>query len=152
MKILMVCLGNICRSPMAEGILQQKIDSAGFDIKIDSCGTGAWHVGESPDRRAQAIMISKGMDISQLRARQFSKTDFSDFDFIYVMDDSNYKDVVRLADNEEEESRVRLILNESNPNSNTPVPDPYYGGVNGFETVFRLLDNACDMIINRLSE
>ena len=98
------------------------------------------------------MMISKGMDISQLRARQFSKTDFSDFDLIYVMDESNYKDVVGLADNEEQESRVRLILNESNPNSNTPVPDPYYGGANGFETVFQLLDDACDVIINRLSE
>ena len=148
----MVCLGNICRSPMAEGILQHKVDSTGFDVEIDSCGTGGWHVGESPDRRAQATMISKGMDISQLRARQFSKTDFSHFDLIYVMDKSNYNDVVGLANNEEQKSRVRLILNESNPNSNIPVPDPYYGGESGFENVFRILDDACDAIISRLSK
>ena len=148
----MVCLGNICRSPTAEGILQHKVDSKGLDVEIDSCGTGGWHAGESPDRRAQATMVSKGMNITNLRARQFSKSDFDHFDLIYAMDESNYHDVIALADTQEQESRVRMILNESNPNSNMPVPDPYYGGDAGFENVFRLLDDACDVIVERISE
>lgn len=146
----MVCLGNICRSPMAEGILQDKADAAGLNVDVDSCGTGGWHVGEAPDNRAQATMTAKGIDISGLRARQFSGRDFDKFDLIYAMDQSNYNDVRRMANTPEDESKVRMILNESNPNSNMPVPDPYYGGDDGFEQVYQLLDEACDRIVERL--
>jgi protein-tyrosine phosphatase len=150
MKVLMVCLGNICRSPMAEGILQHKVDQAGLNVEVDGCGTGGWHAGESPDGRAQSTMAANGIDISGLRARQFSKSDFANFDVIYTMDDSNYHDIIALADSTEDELKVRMILNESDPNSNTPVPDPYYGGHDGFESVFQLLDAACDKIVAQL--
>lgn len=150
MKVLMVCLGNICRSPMAEGILQHKVDQAGLDVEVDGCGTGGWHAGESPDGRAQSIMSAKGINISDLRARQFSKSDFTKFDVIYTMDESNYHDVVALADSVEDELKVRMILNESNPDSNMAVPDPYYGGDGGFENVYQLLDVACDEIVAQL--
>ena len=147
----MVCLGNICRSPLAEGILQAKVNSIGLDIKIDSAGTGGWHVGQGPDHRAVAIANKYGIDISQQQARQFSSTDFEDFDIIYAMDGSNLSDIVSLANSNKEIEKVRLILNEINPEDNAPVPDPYYGGDNGFEKVYQLLDEACEMIIKKIS-
>lgn len=151
MKILMVCLGNICRSPLAEGILLAKVNSRGLDIKVDSAGTGGWHVGQGPDHRALAIANKYGIDISQQQARQFSSTDFEDFDIIYAMDDSNLSDIVSLANSNEDIEKVRLILNEINPEDNTPVPDPYYGGDDGFEKVYQLLDAACEIIIKKIS-
>jgi protein-tyrosine phosphatase len=151
MKILMVCLGNICRSPLAEGILQAKVNSKGLDIKIDSAGTGGWHVGQGPDHRAVAIANKYGIDISQQQARQFSSTDFEGFDIIYAMDGSNLSDIVSLANSNEDIEKVRLILNEINPEDNTPVPDPYYGGDDGFEKVYQLLDEACEIIIKKIS-
>ena len=147
----MVCLGNICRSPLAEGILQAKVNSIGLDIKIDSAGTGGWHVGQGPDHRAVAIANKYGVDISQQQARQFSSTDFEDFDIIYAMDDSNLSDIVSLSNSNKDIEKVQLILNEINPEDNTPVPDPYYGGDNGFEKVYQLLDEACEMIIKKIS-
>ena len=151
MKILMVCLGNICRSPLAEGILQAKVNSEGLDIKVDSAGTGGWHVGQGPDHRAVAIANKYGIDISQQQARQFSSTDFEGFDIIYAMDGSNLSDIVSLANSNEDIEKVRLILNEINPEDNTPVPDPYYGGDDGFEKVYQLLDEACEIIIKKIS-
>ena len=151
MKILMVCLGNICRSPLAEGILLAKVNSRGLDIKVDSAGTGGWHVGQGPDHRALAIANKYGIDISQQQARQFSSTDFEDFDIIYAMDDSNLSDIVSLANSNKELEKVQLILNEINPEDNTPVPDPYYGGDDGFEKVYQLLDAACEIIIKKIS-
>ena len=151
MKILMVCLGNICRSPLAEGILQAKVNSRGLDIKVDSAGTGGWHVGQGPDHRALAIANKYGIDISQQQARQFSSTDFEDFDIIYAMDDSNLSDIVSLANSNKDLEKVQLILNEINPEDNTPVPDPYYGGDDGFEKVYQLLDAACEIIIKKIS-
>ena len=150
MKILMVCLGNICRSPLAEGILQAKVNSEGLDIKVDSAGTGGWHVGQGPDHRAVAIANKYGIDISQQQARQFSSTDFEGFDIIYAMDGSNLSDIVSLANSNEDIEKVRLILNEINPEDNTPVPDPYYGGDDGFEKVYQLLDAACEMITKKI--
>ena len=147
----MVCLGNICRSPLAEGILQAKVNSKGLDIKVDSAGTGGWHVGQGPDHRAVAIANKYGVDISQQQARQFSSTDFEDFDIIYAMDGSNLSDIVSLANSNEEIEKVRLILNEIKPEDNTPVPDPYYGGDDGFEKVYHLLDEACEMITKKIS-
>lgn len=150
MKILMVCLGNICRSPIAEGILQAKANNKGLDIKVDSAGTGGWHVGQGPDHRSLAIANKYGIDISQQHARQFSSIDFKSFDIIFAMDSSNLSDIVSLANTNEDIEKVRLILNETNPKTNNPVPDPYYGGDDGFEKVYQLLDEACEMIIKKL--
>jgi protein-tyrosine phosphatase len=146
-KILMVCLGNICRSPLAEGIMRSKLSN---DFIVDSAGTGGWHAGELPDKRSIATAKNKGLDITNQRARQFKISDFESFDYIYVMDNSNYKDVVALAPNEEAKSKVMLILNEIFPNENVDVPDPYYGGQDGFENVFDMLNEACDLIAGKL--
>ena len=151
MKILMVCLGNICRSPLAEGILQTKVNSKGLDIKVDSAGTGGWHVGQIPDPRAIAIANKYGIDISNQQARQFSSSDFESFDIIYAMDGSNLSDIVSLANSDEDIEKVRLILNEISPEANTPVPDPYYGGDDGFDKVYQLLDAACEIITKKIS-
>lgn len=146
----MVCLGNICRSPMAEGILRKKIETRGLKITVDSAGTGAWHAGENPDRRAIHTAKKFGVDISRLIARKFSRKDFDEFDVIYVMDLSNFRDVLSLARTDEQASKVRLLLDPENPGSGREVPDPWYGGEEGFVEVFQLLDNACENIIRQL--
>lgn len=148
-KILMVCLGNICRSPLAEGILRSKLSE---NFIVDSAGTGGWHAGELPDKRSIAIARLKGLDISNQRARQFKISDFTTFDHIFVMDNTNYKEVLALAPNEATKSKVKLILNEIFPNDNIDVPDPYYGGVDGFENVYNMLDQACDEIARKLKK
>jgi len=147
-KVLMVCLGNICRSPLAEGILKSKVDTS--NVYVDSAGTGPWHVGNSPDPRSIDIAKKHGLNISTQRGRQFSHADFSNFDFIFVMDNSNYENVIHLAQSEEEKAKVQLILDEIFPNENVDVPDPYYGGGQGFEDVYQMLDKACDQIASRL--
>jgi len=147
-KILMVCLGNICRSPLAEGILKSKIDSN--NIFVDSAGTGHWHIGKKPDPRSIEVAKKHQLDITDQRARQFSKQDFDDFDYIFVMDNSNKKDVLSIARNDSDKEKIHLILNEIFPNENMDVPDPYYGGSEGFQNVYRMLDLSCDSIANRL--
>lgn len=147
LKIVMVCLGNICRSPLAEGILKAKLPK---DYVVDSAGTGAWHTGQQPDKRSIATAKNRGLDITNQRARQFKVSDFDTFDYIYVMDNSNYKDVLSLAPTEESKSKVKLILNEIFPNENVDVPDPYYGGDDGFENVFDMLNQACEAIARKL--
>ncbi len=149
MKVLMVCLGNICRSPMAEGVLRYHANLNGLKIEIDSAGTGNYHVGEAPDKRAIQYMKSKGMDISNLRARQFSKHDFEEFDVIYAMDESNFQNIIRMATTQAHRSKVKMILNEVFENENRSVPDPYFGGVEGFEEVFSLLDHVSTGIIKK---
>lgn len=146
-KVLMVCLGNICRSPLAEGILQSKIDAN--KIFVDSAGTGAYHIGNLPDKRSIEVAKKYGIDITNQRARKFTVKDFDDFDFIYVMDESNYQNILMLARNAADESKVQLILNEVDPNKNLSVPDPYYGGNQGFENVYQMLDEACEIIASR---
>jgi len=148
-KILMVCLGNICRSPIAEGILQSKLPSNLFTV--DSAGTGAYHVGEAPDNRSIEVAINNNIDISKQRARQFTGDDFDRFDYIFAMDNSNYKNITKLARNTKDLSKVKLILNESHPQKNRDVPDPYYGGEEGFEKVYHLLDEACSFIAKRFN-
>jgi protein-tyrosine phosphatase len=145
-KILMVCLGNICRSPLAEGILREKITKQGLDVFVDSAGTSNYHIGEAPDKRTILNAIQHGVDVSQLKARQFSAEDFDKFDTIFVMDSSNYSDVVSLARKKEDKNKVEFILNRIYPNSDMSVPDPYFGGEQGFENVFILLDKACEII------
>ena len=148
-KILMVCLGNICRSPLAEGILRSKLPE---NFIVDSVGTGNWHIGHSPDPRSIKIANQKGIDISNLKGRQFSLHDFSDFDYIYAMDNQNYKDIIGLATTESQKSKVKLILNELFPNENVDVPDPYFGLENGFEKVYHMLDEACEIIAKNLKK
>lgn len=146
MKILMVCLGNICRSPMAEGIMQAKIKKYILDAEVDSAGFESFHTGDAPDFRAVRVMKQYGIDISRQRSRLFRKSDFEIFDRIYVMDRGNYRDVETVANNNYEMLKVDYILNISHPGSNKPVPDPYYGGEQGFETTFQLLDSAIELI------
>lgn len=147
----MVCLGNICRSPMAEGILKSKAQNQGLKISVDSAGTGGWHSGENPDRRAIHTAKKFGVDISKQVARKFSQKDFDDFDFIFVMDYSNYRDVIKLARNEKDSGKVKLLLDLDEPGSNREVPDPWYGGDDGFTEVFKMMDKACDSFIKSLS-
>nr|WP_315162233.1 low molecular weight protein-tyrosine-phosphatase [uncultured Flavobacterium sp.] len=147
-KILMVCLGNICRSPLAEGILASKLPKNKF--KVDSAGTGSWHVGHKPDDRSVAVAKKNKINISDQKGRQFNKSDFDSFDYIYVMDNSNYNDVIELAENQEHKQKVQLILDELFPNEKVDVPDPYFGLPNGFEIVYNMLDEVCDVIAKKL--
>ena len=149
-KILMVCLGNICRSPLAEGILRQKAERANLPLQIDSAGTSNYHTGEHPDKRTIQNAHKHNVDVSKLRARQFTVHDFDAFDHIFVMDSSNYNDVTALARNERDKQKVEMILNRVYPDSNMSVPDPYFGGEQGFENVFILLDKACDVIVSSM--
>ncbi|WP_324719484.1 low molecular weight protein-tyrosine-phosphatase [Salinimicrobium sp. HB62] len=146
-RILMVCLGNICRSPLAEGILKSKIDPE--KIYVDSAGTSNYHIDECPDTRSIDIARQNNLDISSQRGRQFSAKDFDEFDKIYVMDMSNYYDVLSLARNEEDKKKVSLILNEIFPGENVEVPDPYHGGADGFKKVYQMLDEACEVIAQK---
>ncbi len=148
MKILMVCLGNICRSPLAEGVLRHKLEEAGIaGVHVDSAGTSDWHAGEHPDRRSMENAAAHGVDISKLVSRQFVTDDFDRFDRIYVMDSSNYRDVMALARHAEDEKKVALLLNMKWPGKNMAVPDPYFGGEDGFEKVFCLVEEACLAIV-----
>ena len=147
-QILMVCLGNICRSPLAEGILASKLPKDKF--RIDSAGTGSWHIGHTPDERSIATAKKNGLDISNQRGRQFSSSDFDTFDYIFVMDSSNYETVISLAKNQEHKDKVRMILDELFPNENVDVPDPYFGLPNGFNMVYQMLDEVCDVISEKL--
>jgi protein-tyrosine phosphatase len=140
MKILMVCLGNICRSPLAEGIMQHLVKKHNLDWQVDSAGTGNWHVGEGPDRRSMKTAQSKGIDISKQVCRQFQVSDFDEFDRIYVMDKNNLNDVLALARNEADAVKVKLLLNDK------VVPDPYYDDAQ-FEPVFELIYTGCEDII-----
>ncbi len=151
-KILMVCLGNICRSPLAEGILREKTEKKGINVFIDSAGTSNYHIGQHPDNRTIANALQHGVDLSHLIGRQFSVSDYDDFDTIFVMDSSNYSNVISLARNENDKKKVELILNRVYPNSNMSVPDPYFGGEQGFENVYILLDKACDVIVESLKK
>jgi protein-tyrosine phosphatase len=147
-KILMVCLGNICRSPLAEGILASKLPKDKFII--DSAGTGDYHIGKQPDVRSIAVAKKNGIDITKQKARQFSEKDFEDFDYIFAMDNSNQIDILELAKTTEEKAKVNLILNELFPEENVDVPDPYFGVENGFANVYELLDEVCDVIADKL--
>ena len=146
----MVCLGNICRSPVAEGVLRHIANEKGVKVTVDSAGTANYHVGESPDKRSVANAKKNGVDISMLRGRQFSTKDFEEFDHIYVMDQSNLTNVLALAKTEEHRKKVDLLLNTIHPNKNMPVPDPYYGTEKDFDKVFELVHQACNELTERL--
>ncbi len=144
----MVCLGNICRSPLAEGILQSKVDPD--KVFVDSAGTAGYHVGNPPDKRSIAVARKYGLNIAHQKCRKFSKQDFLEFDHIYVMDRSNFSDVANLAKNQEEAKKVKLLLSEVSLGINE-VPDPYYGGDDGFENVYQMIDSACEAIAKKLN-
>ena len=144
----MVCLDNICRSPLAQGILESKVNLD--EVFVDSAGTAAYHVGNLPDERSINVAYKYGINITNQRARKFTVQDFDEFDYIYAMDISNYQNILMLARAEEDENKVRLILNEIYPSENKSVPDPYYGGNQGFENVYQMLDEACDVISKKL--
>jgi protein-tyrosine phosphatase len=143
-KVLMICLGNICRSPLAEGILKSKLKSD--NVFVDSAGTGGWHVGNLPDKRSIKVAAENGIDLTKQRCRKFEIKDFDTFDYIYVMDSSNYQDIISLARNKKDKDKVHFILKQSQN-----VPDPYYGGTKGFENVYNMLDVACNNIIEKLN-
>jgi protein-tyrosine phosphatase len=146
MKILMVCLGNICRSPLAQGIMELH---APADWLIDSAGTSGWHEDERPDTRSILIAKERGIAIDHQRSRQVNEEDFETFDIIFAMDSSNYTNLIRLAPNEAAKAKVRLILNEVYPGENRQVPDPYTGGQSGFRHVYELLEEAVQSFIRK---
>ena len=148
-KILMVCLGNICRSPLAEGIMLKLIADNNLDISVDSAGTSNYHVGEQPDKRTINNAKKHGVDLSPLRARQFKASDFDEFDLIYVMDKSNRSNVLALATTEQQKQKIKLLLSEIDSNEIPEVPDPYFGGEQGFEDVFQLVYKACEVIVEK---
>lgn len=147
-KVLMVCLGNICRSPLAQGILEDLAKKKGLSIEVDSAGTGSWHIGSSPDQRSIEVAKNHNIDISTQKARQFNTKDFKYFDKIYVMDTMNYSNIIRLCSNKIECEKVELILKATDPKKRLSVPDPYYDN-DGFENVYKLLKSACDEIIKK---
>ena len=141
----MVCLGNICRSPLAEGILKSKTKN----LEVDSAGTAGYHVGKQPDIRSIDIAKKHDINLTNQRARQFSTRDFDDFDKIYVMDNDNYSKIISLARSQEDMDKVDLILNEIYPEEYKSVPDPYYGGDEGFQNIYNLLETSCEVIAKK---
>ncbi|MEO8762412.1 MAG: low molecular weight protein-tyrosine-phosphatase [Bacteroidia bacterium] len=152
-KILFVCLGNICRSPLGEGIMLHFSKEKNLEnlVCVDSAGTANYHVNEAPDHRTIANAKKNGVDLSTLRARQFTVADFENFDKIYVMDASNYNNVIALAKNAEQKNKVNYLLNILHPHQNKAVPDPYYGTEKDFEAVFQLVYKACEKIVADLN-
>lgn len=150
-KILMICLGNICRSPMAEGIMKAKIKEHKLKWKVDSAGTSSWHAGDKPDKRAIATSKANGVDISDQRSRAFTPSDFSEFNVIFVMDESNQRDIVEMALTERQGKRVKLLLEYAEMDMKS-VPDPFYGEEKGFQATFDLLNEACEKALLKLKE
>lgn len=143
----MVCLGNICRSPLAEGIMRRKVAERGLDWEVDSAGTGFWHIGEPPDPRSIQTARKYGLDITTQRARQIKAHDLDRFDLILAMDESNFQDIQRLAGSESQRQKVAMILNYTHPHGNQSVPDPYWDD-DGFDKVYQMLVKACDRVID----
>ncbi len=150
-NVLLVCLGNICRSPTAHGVLQKMLEEAGLadEIQVDSAGTGDWHIGRSPDQRAQAAALRRGYDLSGLRARQVCATDFQNFDYILAMDNSNLKDL-RALRGPQDQCELALFLNYATDADLPEVPDPYYGGDQGFDEVLDLVEDAARGLLSHI--
>ena len=148
-RILMVCLGNICRSPLAHGIMESKLPEDHF--YVDSAGTAAYHIGNIPDRRSIAVAKKYGLDISTQSARQFTVADFDAFDYIYAMDSSNYNNIISLARNNTDIKKVQLFLDANPSVQNKNMPDPYYGEQDGFEYVYKLVNETCEIIVKALN-
>ena len=151
MKILMVCLGNICRSPLAEGILQHKVWLAGLKWSVESAGTNGYHTNEPPHPLSQKVAKKNGIDISKHRSRKFIAEDFLNYDKIYAMADDVLDEMKRIAKNNYDASKVELLLNELLPGKNMDVPDPWYGPEAGYHQVYKMIDEACDAIVIKYS-
>ena len=149
--VLFVCLGNICRSPTAHGVFQQRVDQhrLGDRIVVDSCGTGDWHIGHAPDQRSAAAALQRGYDLSALRARQVEAEDFRRFDYILAMDTNNLRDLQRLRPHDFH-GELGLFLDYARDIDEREVPDPYYGGGDDFDRVLDLVENAADGLLQRL--
>jgi protein-tyrosine phosphatase len=145
MRILFVCMGNICRSPTAEGVMRRLIEDEGLDIEVDSAGTGGWHAGEPPDERAMLAARRRGVTLDGA-ARQVKEADFRRFDLLVAMDRGNYRDLLELAPDDEAREQVRLLVRDAD------VPDPYYGGDRGFENVLDMVESACRELLDELRE
>jgi len=152
MRILMVCLGNICRSPIAEGILRQKVKQHGLNWVVESAGTESYHVGEAPHHFSQKICMEHGIDISEFRAAKFTAGDFVKYDKIYAFADDVYREIKSIGGRHADMTKVDHFLNELHPGTNKSVPDPYYGNEGGYKTVFELIDKTCDAIIKKYKE
>ena len=151
MKILMVCLGNICRSPLAEGILQHKVNKTGLNWVVESAGTESYHVGEPPHELSQKVARLNGIEICEQRARRFTKEDFERYDKIYAMSADVLEEIKRMSRDKFNEEKIDLFLNELEPGANRSVPDPWYGTEEGYHEVFKIIDEVCDVIIERYS-
>lgn len=149
MKILFVCLGNICRSPMAEGIMRERATKKGFDWKFDSAGTSAWHIGEKPDQRGINVCKRYDIDISSHRARQFQMQDFNEFDLIFAMDKSNFSNLRSLTNNTQYRDKIKLFSNYIDQENNKDIPDPYYDGK--FQNVFEMIDKVSETFIEKIN-
>ena len=149
MKVLMVCLGNICRSPLAEGILKHKAKQAGLNWQVDSAGTESYHIGEPPHHLSQKVARLNGIDICDQRARRFTKEDFDRYDKIYAMADDVLQEIRRIAKDKFDPAKVDLFMNELYAGKNLSVPDPWYGPEPGYHEVYKLIDEVCDAIIRK---
>lgn len=147
MKIMMVCLGNICRSPLAEGVLQKKADEAGLNWQVDSSGTNGYHTGEAPHKLSQKVALLHGVDISEQRAWRFKASFFDEYDKIYVMANDVLADVRRIAGSKFNAKKIDFLLNELTPGTNQDLTDPWYGEEPGYHDVYALVDKACDAIL-----
>ncbi len=152
MKVLMVCLGNICRSPLAEKILSKKITDRKLNSEVESVGTSIYHVGDNADIRALEVARKHNVDLSRHRGRQFVTSDFDRFDKIFTMDRSNFSNIINKVRNEADRLKVEMIMNVVEPGSNIEVPDPYFGGEDGFEIIYKMLDEACELIADEIEE
>jgi protein-tyrosine phosphatase len=149
MKILMVCLGNICRSPLAEGILQQKAWNAGLNWSVESAGTNGYHIGEPPHYLSQKVAGKYGIDIGRQRSRRIRPEDFEQFDKIYAMSEDVIEEMKFIVRKKYDAGKVDLLMNEVYPGENVDVPDPWYGPEAGYHEVYKMIDHACDKIINK---
>jgi protein-tyrosine phosphatase len=152
MRILMVCLGNICRSPIAEGVLRHKVKQYGLNWVVESAGTEYYHIGEAPHRFSQKVCLAHGIDISSFRASKFTAADFNNYDKIYALATDVYIEIQRIGGRVADMTKVDLFLNELHKGGNQSVPDPYYGPEEGYTTVYEMIDKGCDAIINNYKQ
>lgn len=148
-RILFFCMGNICRSPTAEGVMRAKLKAAGLDIEVDSAGTHGYHIGAPPDERSQEHALQRGYDLSSLRARKLLAQDFERFDLVLAMDDNNFAHAQRLCP-PSQRHKLKLLMDYAPHAGNPHVPDPYYGGAAGFDEVLDLVETACDGLVQML--